>query len=240
MPANLRPPASRHLEVPGGVRATFALLSDIAVSADRAGWSSLILPAGAHSFDALTVLSALASRTGRIGLVAGIDPAVIPPYTAARRLAALDHISGGRAGWRLTAAVSEAQRSEYVHVLRALWNSWADGAHQIDRDRGVYIDTTAIRPIAHRGPFYSVMGPLDIPRPVQGHPVYFGAKGDDADVLMDDTVVTLPTDMGRWLDMAVDSHTAPEVGEPAISATRTLRAALNLPPASTTSNASHA
>jgi alkanesulfonate monooxygenase SsuD/methylene tetrahydromethanopterin reductase-like flavin-dependent oxidoreductase (luciferase family) len=237
LPADRSSPTRRHLEVPPGVPAAFDLLADVAVCADRAGWASLSLPAGAHAFDALTLLASLAPRTSHIGLIAGIDPAVIPPYTAARRLAALDHISGGRAGWRLTASVSDAQRAEYVQVLRALWDSWDDGAHRIDQGKGVYVDISGVHPIAHRGAFYSVAGPLDIPRPIQGHPVYFGMKGDAADILLDGDVVVLPLNVDSWRAIARTPGATPIATGISTSDTRTLRAALDLPPASRALNA---
>ncbi|MGA3006020.1 MAG: LLM class flavin-dependent oxidoreductase [Acetobacteraceae bacterium] len=51
------------------------------------------------SFEPLTLLSALAMVTERIGLVATASTTFDEPYHVARRLASLDHISNGRAGW---------------------------------------------------------------------------------------------------------------------------------------------
>src|ERR1700690_2916309 len=51
------------------------------------------------SFEPLTLLSALAMTTERIGLVATASTTFDSPYHVARRFASLDHLSGGRAGW---------------------------------------------------------------------------------------------------------------------------------------------
>src|SRR6202789_2672858 len=53
------------------------------------------------SFEPLTLLSALAMVTERIGLVATASTTFDAPYHVARRFASLDHISNGRAGWNV-------------------------------------------------------------------------------------------------------------------------------------------
>src|SRR5471030_2863848 len=55
----------------------------------------------ATSFEPLTLLSALAMVTERIGLVATASTTFDEPYHVARRFASLDHISAGRAGWNI-------------------------------------------------------------------------------------------------------------------------------------------
>ncbi|MFX7926507.1 LLM class flavin-dependent oxidoreductase, partial [Acinetobacter baumannii] len=52
-------------------------------------------------FEPLTLLSALAALTERIGLVATVTATYNEPYHVARKFASLDHLSGGRAGWNL-------------------------------------------------------------------------------------------------------------------------------------------
>ena len=53
------------------------------------------------SFEPLTLLSALAMVTERIGLIATASTTFDEPYHVARRFASLDHISNGRAGWNV-------------------------------------------------------------------------------------------------------------------------------------------
>src|SRR6478752_4640747 len=53
------------------------------------------------SFDPMTLLPVLAVHTEHLGLIATASTTFEPAYTIARRFASLDHISGGRAAWKL-------------------------------------------------------------------------------------------------------------------------------------------
>jgi alkanesulfonate monooxygenase SsuD/methylene tetrahydromethanopterin reductase-like flavin-dependent oxidoreductase (luciferase family) len=108
-----------------------------------------------------TLLSALAMVTSRIGLAATATTTYVEPYNLARLLGSLDHISGGRAAWNIiTNSVPETAgnfgrpmpphderyviASEFVDVVKGLWDSWDDGAIVIDKATGVYADTSSI------------------------------------------------------------------------------------------------
>ncbi|MGC3983711.1 MAG: LLM class flavin-dependent oxidoreductase [Pseudorhodoferax sp.] len=143
---------------------------------ERDGATAVLLPQVAGGLEPLTLAAGLAAQTQRIGLVVGIAPRVTPPYTAARRLAALDHASQGRIGWFLAEDTDAERAADYLTAARALWDSWGEDLHRIDRAAGRYIDTTGIRAADHRGPFYRSAGPLDIPRPPQGHPVFYAER----------------------------------------------------------------
>src|SRR4029077_1126026 len=111
--------------------------------------------------------------------------------------ASLDHISNGRVAWNIvtswlaTAAgnfsgagqMSHADRyaraEEFMTVIKALWDSWADDAVSDDRAGGRYAKPDRIRPIDHRGDFYQVAGPLNMPRCPQGRPVLVQAGSSD-------------------------------------------------------------
>lgn len=161
-----------HLLVEVAADVEFSAISALASEADRAGWSALLIDS---ADDNITLLAGIAPLTRHIGLVAGIDPLVVAPYTAARRLASLDHISNGRAGWRLLGDASPAIQADFTAAVRALWDSWSEHAHLIDKENGRYIDLAAVKPANYRGPYFRTAGPLDIPRPVQGHPVQYGS-----------------------------------------------------------------
>lgn len=150
----------------------FPTVAGLARSAENAGWAALLV-GGVH--DSITLLAGIAPLTRRIGLVAGIDPLVVPPYTAARRLASLDHISGGRAGWRLLGDAAPEIQADFAAAVRALWDSWGEDAHRIDKESGRYIDIAAVKRVDYHGPYYRTAGPLDVPRPVQGYPVHYGS-----------------------------------------------------------------
>jgi alkanesulfonate monooxygenase len=150
------------------------------------------------SFEPFTLLSALAGATEHIGLVATGSTTFDAPYHVARRFASLDHISGGRAGWNivttsnpdaalnfgLTEHVEHGERyrraREFYDVVTGLWDSWADDAFVRDVENGIYFDPSKVHVLEHKGKHYSVRGPLNIARPVQGWPVIVQAGASDA------------------------------------------------------------
>src|SRR5881397_260724 len=111
----------------------------------------------------VTVLAAVAAVTSRIGLIATASTTYTEPFNLARQFASLDHISNGRVGWNIvtswlaTAArnyggstqVTHADRyargEEFMAVVKALWDSWANDAVLDDRAGGRYADPDRIR-----------------------------------------------------------------------------------------------
>ncbi len=160
-------------------------------------------PRHAHlEFEPLTLLAALAVVTQRIGLAATVSTTYSSPYTVARAFASLDHLSGGRAGWNVVTSQSDmeagnygldihaqhsdryARAADFVDAVTKLWDSWEEGALIADRASGQAIDPSKFHTIGHRGPFFSVEGPLNISRPPQGHPVVIqaGSSGPGQDL----------------------------------------------------------
>ena len=145
----------------------------------------------------VTTRAALAVATNRLGLLATASTTYTEPFNLARQFASVDHISNGRAAWNIvtswlaTAArnfggtdqVSHADRyargEEFMTVVKALWYSWAADAVVDDRFSGHYARPDRIRPIDHRGDFYRVTGPLNMPRCPQGRPVLVQAGSSD-------------------------------------------------------------
>ncbi|KMW44757.1 LLM class flavin-dependent oxidoreductase [Ralstonia insidiosa] len=144
------------------------------------------------------VLASIAAATTHIGLIGTASTSYNEPYNIARRFATLDHVSGGRAGWNvvttadlpsarnfgLDAVPDHAERyaraDEFTGVVKALWNSWADDAFVGDKAGGRFVNADKVQPLAHRGAFFRVHGPLNLPRSAQGHPVLVqaGASSD--------------------------------------------------------------
>ncbi|MCP1838466.1 FMN-dependent oxidoreductase (nitrilotriacetate monooxygenase family) [Bradyrhizobium sp. USDA 4524] len=151
-------------------------------------------------FEPITLLSALSSRTQKIGLVATATTTYNQPYHLARMLASLDHLSRGRAAWNIVTSgfkfeapnfgekelpdhdTRYARAREFVHVVKGLWDTWEDDAFVRDKKSGIYADTAKLHLINHRGNYLSVRGPLNIARPPQGYPVLVQAGASDAGV----------------------------------------------------------
>jgi FMN-dependent oxidoreductase (nitrilotriacetate monooxygenase family) len=139
--------------------------------------------------------------TDKIGLAATASTTYGEPYHLARAFASIDHLSHGRAAWnivttsyaRTAANFSKshpehderyAVAEEFVDVVRGLWDSWADDAFPKDKESGVYADPAKVRMLDHAGKYYSVKGPLNIPRSPQGHPILIqaGSSGPGQDL----------------------------------------------------------
>ncbi|GAB3585839.1 LLM class flavin-dependent oxidoreductase [Amycolatopsis endophytica] len=138
------------------------------------------------------LLPALAAVTSRLGFGVTVSTTYEQPYSLARRLSTLDHLTGGRVAWNIvTSYLDSAARNlgldsqvphderyevaeEYLEVCYKLWEgSWEDDA--VVRSGGVYADPAKVHDIGHKGKYFSVPGPhLAEPSP-QRTPVLFQA-----------------------------------------------------------------
>jgi FMN-dependent oxidoreductase (nitrilotriacetate monooxygenase family) len=150
-----------------------------------------------NRLEPLTLLSALATRTSRIGLVGTATTSFNSPFNLVRRLGSLDLISRGRAGWNVVTTgdagtagnygldehydydTRYGRAQEYVELARALWDSYEDDAFVRDRERGVFLDRSKQHVLDHEGEYFKVRGPLNLVRSQQGHPVIFQAGDSD-------------------------------------------------------------
>ncbi|MGW6919443.1 NtaA/DmoA family FMN-dependent monooxygenase [Kitasatospora sp. NPDC054939] len=147
--------------------------------------------------ESLTVLSALAAVTTRLGLAATVNATFNEPYEVARRLATLDHLSEGRAAWNVVTSfdaftgenfrrggfLAEADRytraAEFLATVRELWDSWGEDDVLADPAGGEFVRPGAGR-FEHRGTHFDIAGRFSTPRPPQGHPVIIQA-GDSSE-----------------------------------------------------------
>lgn len=154
-------------------------------------------PHSLNRFEPFTLLSALAMHTRRIGLVGTASTSYNSPFNLARRIASLDLLSGGRAGWNvvttgdpgtaqnfgLSAHFTSEERygraHEYVEVVRGLWDSYEDDAFRYDKESGCFVDLEKQHALNHSGKHFTVAGPLNIQRSKQSHPVLFQAGDSD-------------------------------------------------------------
>jgi alkanesulfonate monooxygenase len=136
--------------------------------------------------------------TRNIGLIATGSTTFDEPYHVARRFASLDHISNGRAGWNVvTTSNPDAalnfglddhmehderyrRAREFYDVVTGLWDSFAEDAFVRDQASGMFFDPGRMHVLDHKGTYFSVRGPLNIARPVQGWPVIVQAGASEA------------------------------------------------------------
>lgn len=114
------------------------------------------IPHFLNRFEPLTVLSALASITSRLGLVGTLSTSYSEPFTTARQFASLDHLSNGRAGWNVVTSPLEGSAKnfsrekhpehalryriadEYLDVVKGLWDSRRGRVYPQQRERPVF------------------------------------------------------------------------------------------------------
>ena len=159
---------------------------------------SLALTGGVPALEPLTLLSALAASTERIGLIGTATSTYNEPYTVARQFASLDQISDGRAGWNLVTSDNAAEAAnfgrdqhvahaaryerarEFHQVVTGLWDSWDADAFVNDKDGARLFDPAKLHKLNHRGAHFAVAGPLNVARSPQGRPVVVQAGGSEA------------------------------------------------------------
>ena len=198
----------RHPDAQADASTSFAFYKRQAQTAERGKFDYLFVadsvsinarssPHYLNRFEPLTILSALAAVTERIGLVATVTVSYTEPYNIARQFASLDHISGGRAGWNVVTSWLEGSAAnfgkdehlahdtryrlagEYLDVVKGLWDSWEDDALVRDKATGQFLDADKLHALNHKGEFLSVKGPLNISRSPQGQPVIFQAGSSE-------------------------------------------------------------
>ncbi|MDH4608570.1 LLM class flavin-dependent oxidoreductase [Pseudomonas sp. BN102] len=202
--------AWRHPDVPADTL-DFALYKRLAQVAEAAKFDTLFVadsvaaPTTAYAshmarstgFEPLTLLSALAAVTERIGLISTVTTSYNEPYHVARKFASLDYISGGRAGWNLVTSDAAAEAlnfnreahlghseryaraREFHQVVSGLWDSWEDDAFLRDKASGQYYDPAKLHVLNHQGEHFRVQGPLNVARSPQGRPVVVQAGSSE-------------------------------------------------------------
>jgi alkanesulfonate monooxygenase SsuD/methylene tetrahydromethanopterin reductase-like flavin-dependent oxidoreductase (luciferase family) len=195
---------------------------------------------GLH-LDPLPLLGLLIGVTRRIGLCAYWPADVAEPYHVARVFATLDHLASGRTGWiagldgsaelagrfqhpGLPGNANDAaeREIELIDVARQLWDSWEDEGFVVDQATATFADPARVHPIEHAGRFFTVRGPLNVPRPVQGQPVILhrdvppgGGRGgiaNSVEVVLGEaaTMAEAATARADWRTLATRSGRAPE------------------------------
>jgi alkanesulfonate monooxygenase len=127
--------------------------------------------------DPLLIVSAMAAATQNLGFAVTANMSFDQPYTFARRMSTLDHVTKGRIGWNVvTGFLDSASRGvgrsgqnrhdlrydiadDYMAACYLLWeDSWEDGAVVRDRAAAVFADPAKVHRIVHDGPHYRVDG----------------------------------------------------------------------------------
>jgi FMN-dependent oxidoreductase (nitrilotriacetate monooxygenase family) len=234
--------AWRHPQGPSNASVNLDFITAVTQKAEANGFAFAFVADGLYineksnphflnRFEPISILSALAAVTSRIGLAGTVSTSYSHPYTVARQFASLDLISGGRAGWNVVTSPSEGSAKnyggdhpdhdlryeiadEYLAVAQGLWDSWDDDAFVRERESGRFFDRDKLHTLDHSGRFFKVAGPLSIQRSPQGQPVIFQAGSSDSGIAL----------AGKYAD-AVFTH-SPSLEETRAFAERVRRSAV--------------
>ncbi|WP_159887419.1 LLM class flavin-dependent oxidoreductase [Paenibacillus puerhi] len=153
-----------------------------------------------NRFEPITLITALAGATTKIGVVATASTSYIEPFNLARMIMSVDHLSKGRAGWNIVTtrdlsgntarnfgrdehfehSLRYKRAEEFVEVTLGLWDTWEDDAFLYDQENGRFYDRSKLHRLNHEGEFFAVQGPLNIGRSPQGRPILVQAGSSEA------------------------------------------------------------
>lgn len=150
----------------------------------------------APSLDPSVLLTAMAAVTEHLCFTMTGSATYERPYSFARRISTLDHMTGGRVGWNIvTSYLSSGARAmgmegliphdkrydmadEFLEGVYRLWEeSWADGALLKDKESRVYAEPSLIKEIDFQGRFHAFRAIHAVEPSPQRTPVLFQAGG---------------------------------------------------------------
>ncbi|WP_373893625.1 LLM class flavin-dependent oxidoreductase [Virgibacillus natechei] len=159
-------------------------------SHDAAARHAVQLPA----HDPLIPISAMAAVTENLGFAPTISATYAQPYSLARQLSTLDHLTEGRIAWNVVTSYLESEAvnlglktrlpkelrydraDEFLNVVYKLWeHSWDNDAVVYDKENDTYADPDKVHLIDHEGEFFNVPGPHLVEPSPQRTPVLFQA-----------------------------------------------------------------
>jgi alkanesulfonate monooxygenase len=153
-------------------------LRTFAQAHEAGGFDRVLIGYGSTSPDGLHLGTFVTAVTKRLGVMLAHRPGFVAPTLAARTLATIDRLSGGRASVHIISGASDEEQQrdgdflnkaeryersdEYVGLLRRLW--------------------TEEKAFDHEGKYYKFKGGLVTVKPVQKPhiPIFFGGSSDAA------------------------------------------------------------
>lgn len=134
--------------------------------------------------------------TEHLGVGVTLSTAFEHPYSMARKLSSLDHLSGGRIAWNVVSSYSKSEweaygqemalrenrydrLDEYIDLCMKLWQSWEPDAVVADKKSGIYADPAKVHVVDHEGHFYKCRARHFCSPSPQGHPVLWQAGSSD-------------------------------------------------------------
>jgi alkanesulfonate monooxygenase len=175
----IAPRVSSEVMAPQGPAFNADVIAETARVHERAGFDRVLIGYFSDAPDGFLVGAHAAAVTERLGFLLAHRPGFVAPTVAARKLATLDHLCGGRLAVHIIAGGSDADQardgdftdhagryrrvSEYIELLRRTW--------------------TEAAPFDHAGEFYRIIGAhADIRCRQSPHIPIYGGGGSEAAV----------------------------------------------------------
>ncbi|NDL56494.1 NtaA/DmoA family FMN-dependent monooxygenase [Phytoactinopolyspora mesophila] len=229
--------AWRHPRSRSGEIGTLELIRDMSQAAEAARLDAIFFAdsfsaaglrrggfRGVSVYEPISTIGAMIGHTEKIGMIGTHSTTWGEPYAVARQFAGLDVLSGGRVGWNVVTSINGnenfgreqmplpelryARATEFVEVVKKLWDSWDADAIIDDKQRALWIDNDRIRDINHVGEYFRVQGPLAIPRSPQERPVLVQAGQSPAGIELGssiaDLVYTVQPDKAKAIEFYAD------------------------------------
>ena len=163
----IAPRISSELIPPSGPPFDANVIAETAQIHERAGFDRVLIGYFSEAPDGFLVAAHAAAVTERLGFLLAHRPGFVAPPVAARKLATLDQLSGGRLAVHMIAGGSDADQAkdgdwtdhetryrrsdEYISVLRRTWTAAAPFDHEGEfyRTRGTYLANPLPATAAH-------------------------------------------------------------------------------------------
>src|SRR5213595_2691194 len=154
----IAPRVSSELIPPKGPPFDAATIAETALMHERAGFDRVLIGYFSDAPDGFLVGAHAAAVTGQLGFLLAHRPGFVAPPLAARKLATLDQLSGGRLAVHIISGGSDADQNkdgdwtdhaaryrrsaEYLSLLRRTWTEPAPFDHEGEfyRTRGTYAE----------------------------------------------------------------------------------------------------
>jgi alkanesulfonate monooxygenase len=143
---------------------------------EEGGFDRVLIPFGSSSPESQIVAAHAAAITTRLGFLVAHRPGFTQPTLAARQLATLDQLSGGRVAVHIITggADEEMARDGDIHTLKA--ERYLRSDEYLDVLKREWNES---RPFDHSGRFYEVRGGFSAVKP-DNLPVFFGGSSPEA------------------------------------------------------------
>jgi alkanesulfonate monooxygenase len=147
-----------------------------AIAQEKGGFDRVLIPFGSASPESQIVAAHAAAITSRLGFLVAHRPGFTQPTLAARQLATLDQLSGGRVAVHIITggADEEMARDGDIHTLKAERYLRSDEYIEVLRR-----EWSEVQPFDHTGRFYEARGAFSAIKP-DNLPVFFGGSSPEA------------------------------------------------------------